>query len=140
MLRELRSLFGRKEHIASQTASSVQEFREHPTQQAAADVHRRVGINLNEPRFPSAVDQEVQPEQLKADPFSIADQLVIAHGVADVPCHPFHLGYHFLVKVAGSVVLQVFVDLAVGQLVGCFVLAVIFHILLDGFVGQMDAL
>ena len=59
--------------------------------------------------------------------------------MADISGYSFHFWKYLLIEIEGGVVVEVFVDILIGQFVGCFELAVVFHVFLDCFVCQMDA-
>jgi hypothetical protein len=140
MLRVLRGLSGRQEDVVHQPESVLQHFRDNTTQQTAADLQRRVSVDLTQPRLAPRIHQIVQTEQLETNPPTVSNQPLIPHRTAYVPTNPLNFRQDLGIEIESGVVETVLVELMVRQFVGRLEFVVVRHVLLNGVVGQMDTL
>ena len=138
-LGRLWGFLGRQEDIEDQTEGIFEEFRNYAAKKSAANLKRRVCIDLTQPRFSKLVHQEIQTIDLKIQSFASPDYPRISNGMCDIPCHLLHFGQYFLVKVESGLIEAVLIELTIGKLIGRLEAIIIGHVLLHGIVGEMDA-
>lgn len=111
----------------------VEHARDQLAQQRAGALDAGVLVDLDQPHLQLAVDEEVQPEDLEAVlPLVLVDLLLHrAEGHVGDLLDPAPDAPHLLLG-------HVLAEVAEGELVGVFELAVVGGVLLDGVVGEVD--
>ena len=113
-----------------------------PAEQLAADLEAGVGVDLDQPHLELLVDHEVQPEDLEVVLQAAGVQLQEG-GLNRVGGDGPHLGVDVFGEAAAALavlLVEVALELVVGELVTLLVLAVEGAVLLDGVVGEVDEL
>jgi len=102
-------------------------------------IQTRVGVDLNQPWLEIAINHEIQPKYLK-----IIELVVGAHLGVDTPNGVFpyllHLWQNFIFEIVLPISesVQVVLKLGIRQFVCRLVLAIIWKVLLNRIIGQMD--
>ena len=109
-----------------------------------AKFETRISVNLYQPGLEVLINHEVVPEDFKSVMAALRVQLS-AHCLHSVSCHLLQLrddifhNVHLLLNcVVCELLVQVFLEINIGELVSTFEAAVVVRLLLNCVIGQMD--